>query len=163
MNQDKNGWLRCLKQHLVIGVSAYLLYLCFYYSKAGLPPSHQVNRSWADASIVFLCVSLMIGPLVRITPKFKFLTPWRRDIGLWFAFTSFIHIGVLAQWHLKWNVLKFFLNENGELLKQTAHASNWVGLAALVGIIALSITSNRYSEKFLGSSSWKFVQQAAYS
>ena len=158
-----NEWLRFFLQNAVLGVASYLLYLLFFWSKSGIPFSHQINRAWADVSILLLCISLMIGPLVRISPQFKLLIPWRRDIGLWFAITSLIHIGLLAQLHLKWNLLRFFFNEEGKLLKQTAHASNWIGLVALLGMIVLSVTSNRYSEKLLGSSSWKFVQQSAYS
>ena len=161
--KHNNEWLRFFLQNAVLAVASYLLYLMFFWSKSGIPFSHQINRSWADVSIVLLCLSLITGPLVRISPKFKLLIPWRRDIGLWFAITGVIHIGLLAHLHLKWNLLRFFINEEGELLKHTAHASNWVGLVALLGMIVLTITSNRYSEKLLGTSSWKFVQQSVYS
>lgn len=159
----KNEWLRFLMQNVIIGVISYLLYLLFFWSKEGLPYSHQVNRAWADASILLLCFSLAIGPLVRLRSVFKFLIPWRRDIGLWFAITSFIHIGLLLHLQLKWNPLEFFVNDAGELLKATAHSGNWVGLFALLGTLALTVTSNQISEKMLGSSGWKFLQQSVYS
>lgn len=159
----KNEWLRFLIQNGVLGIISYFLYLLFFWSKEGLPYSHQVNRAWADVSILLLCFSLMIGPLVRIKSVFKFLIPWRRDVGLWFAITSFIHIGLLLHLHLNWNPLKFFINDENEFLKATSHAGNWVGLFALVGTLFLTVTSNRISEKILGTSGWKFLQQSVYS
>lgn len=159
----KNDWLRFAIQNIVIGLISYLLYLLFFWSKDGLPYSHQVNRAWADVSILLLCLSLLIGPLVRIKSMFKFLIPWRRDIGLWFAITSLIHIGFLLHLQTQWNPLKFFINDEGELLKAAAHAGNWIGLLALIGTIFLTLTSNRMSEKLLGSSGWKFLQQSVYS
>lgn len=159
----KNEWLRFILQNVIIGIISCMFYLLFFWSKDGLPYSHQVNRAWADVSMLLLCFSLIIGPLVRIRSVFKFLIPWRRDIGLWFAITSLIHIGLLLHLQLQWNPLKFFFNDEGELLKATAHAGNWVGLVALNGTLFLTITSNRISERVLGSSSWKFVQQSVYS
>jgi sulfoxide reductase heme-binding subunit YedZ len=159
----KNEWLRFVLQNMIIGIVSYLLYCLFFWSKEGLPYGHQVNRAWADVSILLLCFSLIIGPLVRIRTFFKFLIPWRRDIGLWFAITSLIHIGLLLNIQLGWNPLKFFINDEGELLKATAHAGNWVGLFALLGTLFLTITSNRISERILGSSGWKFLQQSVYS
>ncbi len=156
------SWGRCIKQHIALGVLAYLLYRFFFWTKAGLPSGHQVNRSWADASVVFLFASLLAGPLNRLWPRFKVLIPWRRDIGLWFAITGGIHIGLLAQ-RRGWNVLGFFFNDQGEFLKAAAHASNWVGLLALALTFFLVLTSNKFSETLLGHSSWKFVQQSAYS
>jgi len=133
----------------------------FFWTKEGLPYGHQVNRAWADASMVFLFGTLLVGPLNRLWPKLKFLIPWRRDIGLWFAITGVVHIGLLAQ-RQNWNVLRFFFNEDGEILKAAAHASNWVGLVALGITFVLAATSNRFSEMYLGGSTWKFVQQSVY-
>lgn len=155
------NWGRCIKQHIVLGVLAYLLYRYFFWTKEGLPYGHQVNRAWADASVVFLFLSLLLGPLNRLWPRFKVLIPWRRDIGLWFAITGVIHIGLIAQ-RQEWNVMRFFLNEKGELLTAAAHASNWVGLVALCMTSVLAVTSNRFSEVFLGASTWKFIQQNVY-
>lgn len=165
MIQEQNkisNWSQCFKQHLVIGISSYLLYLLFYYSKSGLPHIHQINRSWADTSVVLLFITLMIGPIVRISPKFKYLIPWRRDFGLWFALTAVLHIGLLAHINLHWHLFRFFMDEQGVLLKGAAHASNWAGLIALMETIVLAITSNRISEKFLGKSAWKYIQQTTY-
>ena len=146
----------------MLGVIAYLLYLFFFWTKDGLPAGHQINRSWADASMVFLFTSLLVGPLNRLWPRFKVFIPWRRDIGLWFAITAIIHIGLLAQ-RQGWNVLRFFMSEDGEILKAAAHASNWVGLIALGITFVLMLTSNSISVVLLGASSWKFVQQNVYS
>ena len=153
--------MRCFSQHLVLAVVAYVLYRFFYWTKEGLPAGHQINRSWADASMVFLFLTLLVGPLSRLWPRLNVLIPWRRDFGLWFAITAVIHIGLLAELR-NWNVLRFFVNDEGELLKAAAHASNWVGLVALGILLILAVTSNQFSEKLLGGSGWKFVQQNAY-
>ncbi|MCB1120678.1 MAG: ferric reductase-like transmembrane domain-containing protein [Verrucomicrobiae bacterium] len=150
-----------MAQHLVLAVAAYLFYRFFYWTKEGLPAGHQINRSWADASMVFLFLTLMVGPLARLWPRCRVLIPWRRDLGLWFAITAVIHIGLLAELR-SWNVLRFFVNEEGELLKAASHASNWAGLLALVILLVLAMTSNQFSERLLGGSGWKFLQQQVY-
>ena len=55
------GWKRCIWQHLVLAIAAYLLYWFFFWTKEGLPAGHQINRSWADASMVFLFLTLLVG------------------------------------------------------------------------------------------------------
>lgn len=112
--------------------------------------------------MVFLFASLMIGPAARLWPGFRTMIPWRRDIGLWFAITAVIHIALLAQ-RQHWNPLRFFVSEEGELLRAAAHSSNWIGLVALVLLAVLAITSNKFSENLLGGSGWKFAQQQVYS
>ena len=115
--------MRCFSQHLVLAVAAYALYRFFYWTKEGLPAGHQINRSWADASMVFLFLTLLVGPLARLWPNCRMLIPWRRDFGLWFAITAVVHIGLLAELR-NWDVLRFFVNDEGELLKAAAHGTS---------------------------------------
>ncbi|MBI1389195.1 MAG: hypothetical protein GC154_12180 [bacterium] len=158
-----NTYSRYLIQNAALGGAALVMYYFFFWTKAGLPRVHQINRSWADASIVFLAVTLLIGPLVRLWPDLKTLTLWRRDMGMWFGITALIHICVLLQMNLHWNVLRFFMDEDHHLLKAAAHASNWIGLVAIVITLVLMGTSNGWSERFLGPGGWKWIQQSSYS
>lgn len=135
----------------------------FTLGREGMHPVHLWNRAFADASFVLLSLTLVIGPLVKFFPQLGKLIPWRRELGIWCAAAATIHVAIYAQ-AFDWNVVRFFVRETDEgttLLRNAFGVANVVGLAALLYLVPLTVTSNNFSMQLLGRG-WKFLQQQSY-
>jgi DMSO/TMAO reductase YedYZ heme-binding membrane subunit len=132
--------------------------------REGLHTLHFFNRNVADASYILLCMTLTIGPLVKIVPPLRFLLPWRRELVIAFTVSAGVHVAIYAA-GFGWNVTRFFAERNpqGEsvLLETPFAISNWVGLLALIYAFILALTSNDIAQGVLGKG-WKFLQQQSY-
>ncbi len=135
----------------------------FTLGREEMHPIHLWNRAFADASFVLLGLTLIIGPLVKFIPRMGIMIPWRRELGVWCAVAAIVHVAIYAQ-AFDWDVLRFFVREtdHGTALLRNAFAiANAVGVAALIYLIPLTMTSNDFSMRLLGRS-WKFLQQQSY-
>lgn len=128
---------------------------------------HAVNLASADASVVLIALSLMIGPLARLWSKgFKSLLLFRREIGIWGGIAGLVHMVLLANTKLGWNPLKWFMTVGTDgsytLSLMGENMGNLIGLVAALFLLVLVLTSNDWSQKKLGAGPWKFVQQTTY-
>ncbi len=156
--------MRTLFRHLLaLGLLIGLTYL-FMMGREELHALHFFNRAVADASYILLCLTLIIGPLVKIVSSLRFLLPWRRELGIAFVVSAVVHILIYAS-SFQWDVLRFFTetSRQGEvsLLENHFAISNWIGLIALLYALVLGLTSNDVAQKMLGKG-WKFLQQQSY-
>jgi DMSO/TMAO reductase YedYZ heme-binding membrane subunit len=136
----------------------------FMVGRGNLGPMVQWNRAFADAAFVILCLILAIGPLARFFRRWSLLLPLRRELGIWLAAAAVMHVLIYASEAYDWNVLDFWLiqGRSGLLLLRSAFgAVNWVGLAALLYVLALALTANDLSQRALGQG-WKLLQQQSY-
>lgn len=129
---------------------------------------HQWNRAFGDASLVLIALVMVLGPLSRLwRPASRFLL-WRRELGIWGFVAGLIHAGfILFGWvALEWQRLfgfefhpqlqQYVMFDKGFAL------GNVIGILALVYGLILSLTSNDASQRWLGMSIWKYIQQGAY-
>lgn len=118
----------------------------------GRPLNELIHRSgwWA---LVFLLVSLAITPLRRSTRLAK-LIDVRRMIGVAAFVYAAAHV-VLYMADEKWNLLKV-VSEIVSRLYLT------IGFVALLGLTALTITSNDTMVKRLGGINWRRLHMATY-
>ncbi len=152
------------QRHAISLILLGLLVLIFTAGRADLPDVHLWNRAFADASFVLLCLTLAVGPAARFLSSFSPLLPLRRELGIWLTVAAAVHVIIYLDGALSWNVLGFFFDLNHShpvLLRNPFGAANWVGLVALIYLIALALTSNDASMKLLGRG-WKFLQQQSY-
>lgn len=153
-------WIRHL---LALALLIALTYL-FSLGREGLHTLHFFNRNIADASYIMLCLTLIIGPLVKFVGPLRFLLPWRRELGIAFVVAAVLHVTIYAA-SFRWNVTRFFLENNrqGEaiLLENPFSIANWIGLLAIAYALVLGLTSNDIAQKMLGKG-WKFLQQQSY-
>lgn len=153
-------WIRHLLALALLIAFTYL----FSIGREGLHTLHFFNRNIADASYMMLCLTLMIGPLVKFVRPLRFLLPWRRELGISFTVAALLHV-IIYTASFRWNVLRFFSESNrrGEaiLLENPFSIANWIGLLAIAYAVVLTITSNDIAQRILGKG-WKFLQQQSY-
>jgi DMSO/TMAO reductase YedYZ heme-binding membrane subunit len=172
------AWLRrdysFLARHLASAAAMFLLVVLYLNAMGGFAYNgHTWNRSFANASVVLLAVTLAIGPLARLWRAARHALAWRREIGIWGTIAAVMHVGIFWQWSLDWAWRPFFypgmhgevaetmMGDRGSgLLPTVFNLANVVGLVALVYALVLAITSNDASQRWL-KSGWSWLQNRA--
>ena len=117
-------------------------------------PVQKLNRELGDWALIFLMVTLSVGPLSKILKR-KNLIALRRMLGLLTYFyavlhlTSYIIIDLQLDWH---EFVKDVTKRNFIIL----------GMTSMVLLTPLALTSNNISLKILGSKSWKKLHYLVY-
>ncbi len=116
-----------------------------------------------------LALTLLLGPanlvLRRRNPVSTYL---RRDVGIWSAVFSLVHVFAAALIHTSHgrdfvlSLLHFFTAEDGTLLTNSFGWGNWTGLAATVIAVALLVISNDAALRILKARLWKWLQRLNY-
>jgi methionine sulfoxide reductase heme-binding subunit len=85
----------------------------------------------------------------------------RRDLGIWCAFLSLVHVIVGLNVHMKsWTL--YFVQENGWPRADLFGGANYLGAVAALLVVILVGTSNDYSIRQLGRTRWKTLQRFNY-
>lgn len=141
---------------------ALSLLLClavlFALSRGGELSIGVLGLGFADASVILLCVTLSIGPAVRLRPGLSPIMTWRRHLGIAVVAGALMHILAFEALDLL-ALPKLFLDQvDGRIVlqKDEVAAASWIGLTALVYVTVLGITSNDFSQRLLGRA-WKQV------
>ena len=117
-------------------------------------PVQKLNRELGDWALIFLMVTLSVGPLSKILKR-KNLIALRRMLGLLTYFyavlhlTSYIIIDLQLDWH---EFVKDVTKRNFIIL----------GMTSVALLTPLALTSNNISLKILGSKSWKKLHYLVY-
>ncbi|WP_457808175.1 protein-methionine-sulfoxide reductase heme-binding subunit MsrQ [Kushneria sp. EE4] len=121
--------------------------------QAGPEPGQYLLLNFGQCALILLLVTLSLTPLMKLT-RWKGFAVIRRQLGLW-AFSY----GVL---HLT-SYLLFILGLDFAALGADLQRRPYiiVGFVALLMLLALAVTSNRYSMKRLGKR-WKFLHRIVY-
>ncbi len=155
-------------RHLVILLFGALLTYGFLESRAQWSEMHRWNRALGDASVVLVALSMMIGPLSRLWGAAKRLIPWRRELGIYGVIAAFIHATIILVGWMNWDLYRLVGMEfhpglqRYVMFQQGLGFSNILGIAALIYALILTLTSNDFSQRWLGASVWKHVQQGTY-
>jgi sulfoxide reductase heme-binding subunit YedZ len=159
------GWKR---RHVWVVVLAIVAVLALAESRAEWSAMHRWNRAVGDASVLLLALAMAAGPLTRLRPRARRFLPWRRELGVWGTLLAVIHTLIILDGWLEWDLVRLFGYELHPLLGRYVMLQHGFGLANVVGVAALlygvvlAISSNDRSQKLLGGSVWKFLQQGAY-
>lgn len=121
-------------------------------------------RAVGDSGFILLFLTLAIGPLFRLFPKFfaRFVS-WREEFGIWTALLALAHTYLIFDGWLQWDLMKFLGYEFIPDLGRYARMEPGFGLANIVGAFAmfflllLLATSTSRAIRFLGPSSWKYL------
>lgn len=158
---------RALFHHLPTAVASTL----GFFALVALTPSHgrtfsigRLTSPTGDIALVLLGVTLLVGPanllLRRRNPPHNYL---RRDLGTWTAIWSIVHVILAFQGHGggAFSFVDFFF-AGGRPLTSSFGIGNWLGLAALVIVVGLLVTSTDRWMRELKAPSWKSLQRLNY-
>ncbi|SMG60212.1 protein-methionine-sulfoxide reductase heme-binding subunit MsrQ [Paraburkholderia susongensis] len=121
--------------------------------RLGANPIEFITRSTGLWTLVFLCITLAVTPLRRLTGVAAFVR-FRRMLGLYTFFYATLHFTTYL-WFDKWFDLAAIFKDIGKRPFIT------VGFAAFVLLIALAVTSPRAMVRKLGRR-WQTLHRAIY-
>ena len=121
--------------------------------RLGANPIEFITRSTGLWTLVFLCITLAVTPLRRLT-GIAALLRFRRMLGLYVFFYATLHFTTYL-WFDKWFDVAAILKDIGKRPFIT------VGFAAFVLLIALAVTSPRAMVRKLGRR-WQTLHRAIY-
>ena len=117
-------------------------------------PVQKLNRELGDWALIFLMVTLSVGPLSKILKR-KNLIALRRMLGLLTYFYVVLHLAsyIIIDLQLDWH----------EFVKDVTKRNFIIlGMTSVVLLTPLALTSNNISLKILGSKSWKKLHYLVY-
>jgi sulfoxide reductase heme-binding subunit YedZ len=129
--------------------------------------SARLSKATAYAGLLYLAVTLIIGPLnvVRGAPN-PLSTYLRRDFGIIAAVLSLVHTFVGLQVHMRGDFIQYFFYRTpvgtGTMRFDAFGIANHLGLVAALIILVLLCISNNLSIRRLGPTRWKGIQQSNY-
>lgn len=111
--------------------------------------------------LLLLAATLLIGPMSRLMRRTTPLSlDMRRDLGIWTAIVSTVHVVLGFQIHGGGRVLGYFLDaETLALRLDTFGLANYTGLAATGIVLILAMISNDAALRWLKATSWKRLQR----
>ncbi|MFD1556779.1 protein-methionine-sulfoxide reductase heme-binding subunit MsrQ [Paraburkholderia silviterrae] len=121
--------------------------------RLGANPIEFITRSTGLWTLVFLCITLAVTPLRRLT-GWSTLIRFRRMLGLYAFFYAVLHFTTYI-WFDKWFDVAAMLKDIGKRPFIT------VGFAAFVLLIPLAVTSTRAMARKLGRR-WQTLHRLVY-
>jgi sulfoxide reductase heme-binding subunit YedZ len=155
-------------RHLTVAIVALVGVYLFRIARGEWDPMHAWNRAFGDVSFLLLAITMVLGPLVRLWAPAGRLLPWRRETGIWAMVLALAHTYIVLDGWVQWDLrqlLGFVPHPDlGRyvMLQQGFGLANAVGILALAYGLVLALTSNSFSQKILGGSAWKWLQQGAH-
>ena len=73
------GWKT---RHIIVLLIVIIGTYAFIESRSQWSEMHRWNRAVGDMSFVLIALSMMIGPLSRLSKIARSAIPWRRELGI---------------------------------------------------------------------------------
>lgn len=130
-----------------------------------LTPVQVIIRATGTLSFLLLSLILCLGPLARLSPRFK---PWlfnRRHLGVTTFLIAMVHAGLVVMWYhgfSETNPLVSVLVSNPRYDNLAGFPFESLGLAALILLFLLAATSHDFWNANLGPGLWKGLHMSVY-
>jgi nitrite reductase/ring-hydroxylating ferredoxin subunit/DMSO/TMAO reductase YedYZ heme-binding membrane subunit len=155
---------------MVAGVAAYLLAFVLVATFAAPPgesftPVQTLIRATGTLAFVLLTVLLCIGPLARLSPRFKPLLYNRRHLGVTTFLVALVHSVLVVIWYHGFGVLNPFVSllvSNPRYDSLAGFPFESLGLVALLLLFVLAATSHDFWNANLGPGLWKGIHMSVY-
>jgi len=125
-----------------------------YHGQAGANPVNYAIRTTGLLALVFLCLSLLVTPLRKIT-GLNWLFHFRRLLGLYAFFYALTHFLIFF-------VLDRVLNVRDTFSEMVKRPYLIVGSLGLLAMAPLAATSFNYMIKRMGPKRWQALHRLAY-
>ncbi len=148
-------WLRWAKVAVFVAAWYPLARIVFFgvTDRLGANPIEFITRSTGLWTLVFLCITLAVTPLRRLT-GWNALLRFRRMLGLYAFFYAALHFTTYI-WFDKWFDVAAMLKDVGKRPFIT------VGFAAFVLLVPLAVTSTKAMVRKLGRR-WQSLHRLIY-
>lgn len=125
-----------------------------FLGKLGVNPIEFVTRNTGDWALYFLCMTLAVTPLRRLT-KWNWLVRLRRMLGLYAFFYVTLHFTIF-----------FWLDHFFDVQEMWADIVKrpfiMVGMLTFVFLIPLAVTSTNAMVRRLGGKRWQWLHRLMY-
>ena len=127
--------------------------LDIYYNELGAEPVKKIMNHFGEWTLIFICLTLTMSPLKRIT-NLSFWIKFRRMLGLFVFFYATFHLltYVGLDYRFDWEPII-----NDVIKKKYI----FIGFSAWLLLIPLAITSSQKMIKILGRN-WKNLHRLVY-
>ncbi len=148
----------------VAGIIAYIVWLLY----DEWSPDMRLWKSLGSSAFALLWFTVFIGPASVLCKRLKSFVSWRRETGIWFAVTVFVHAYLILDGWIDWSVVSLFGFQYIADLDIYARSEPGFGLANMIGLLVvffaliLAATSSDRAVNYLGVSSWKWLHSFAY-
>ena len=155
---------------MLAGVGVYLL--SFMLVASLVPPAGEsftplqtLLRATGTLAFLLLTFLLCIGPLARLTPRFKPLLYNRRHLGVTTFLVALVHSVLVVVWYHGFGVLNpivSLLVSNPRYDSLAGFPFESLGLVALLLLFLLAATSHDFWNANLGPGLWKGIHMSVY-
>jgi sulfoxide reductase heme-binding subunit YedZ len=153
-----------VRRHIIGVCLAAALVAVFAQVHGQWSAMHKWNRAVGDASVMLIALSFAIGPLSRLFRPLTRLIPFRREFGIYACILAGVHTVIILVGWVEFDLMRLFGFEwHAELqtyvmFQHGFGLGNAIGIAALVLVFLLAVTSSDLAMRKLGTSGWKFIQ-----
>jgi sulfoxide reductase heme-binding subunit YedZ len=130
------------------------LVLFAFTDRLGANPIEFITRNTGDWTLYFLCLTLAVTPLRRLT-KWNWLIKLRRMLGLFAFFYATLHFTTFLWFDHFFDVDEMFK----DVVKRPFIT---VGFSAFLLLIPLAVTSTNGMVRRLGGKRWQWLHRAIY-
>jgi methionine sulfoxide reductase heme-binding subunit len=134
-------------------IPLFLILIDIVFDNLGANPIQALHIRLGDWSLRFLCITLAITPIQKIT-KWRGMSNYRQLFGLYSFFYATLHLlaYLCIDQALVWSIIVADIVESSYI---------WFGLLAYIIIFLLAITSPDSAKKMMGKS-WKKLHRFIY-
>jgi len=128
-------------------------------------PVQLVLRALAVTAFILLTVTLSIGPLARLSDRFKPLLYNRRHLGVTVFIFALLHAALVVMWYHGFsdtNQLVSLIATNPNYDRIYGFPFESLGLAALFILFLMAATSHDFWNDLLSAPVWKFIHMLVY-
>ncbi len=145
-----------LQRLIDIGVPLGLFWVYFqFYNFGKITPSEMIKTTGLLA-VALLALTLFIGPACRFFPFLDILKAHRKFWGILSFFIGFAHAALIYIFYFNYNLSKLFDPASPK------YYGLLTGLAALVILLTVVLSSNQKVLNLISPKAWKLVQSASY-
>lgn len=154
---------------LVAAVFAYVLVFIWAAERpGGAPPYDDATirmRAFGSCAFLMLSVVLAIGPLARLDRRFLPLLYNRRHFGVATCIVALTHASYVLGWYFSFSAhdpYAALLSSNTSYARLAGFPFEIFGLAALIILLALAVTSHDFWLSFMTAPVWKALHMSVY-
>jgi sulfoxide reductase heme-binding subunit YedZ len=159
---------RIVAHHIPLFFSCLVSVGTLYVTRPYKDVLTKTSFATAYPALVLLVMTLMIGPWNLIAGRrMPVSSDWRRDVGIWAGVLTVIHVVVGQNVHLRGRPWLYYLYDSHAkgphgLRHDVFGFNNFTGLAGVLIVLLLLVTSNDWSLRWLGTPRWKQLQRMNY-